>query len=297
MKAIESLLSRCDVRVGGNLRRAVIVGADSDVVLQSLELARNWVSCFLVGDSASIKERIVRLGISLGDYEIIHATDEQVIADKAVELCGDADLVVKGDIHTDIFMRSLLGRGAGLRGDRICSHIFYMASDNFPHAYFISDCALNFAATGEVGESILQNLAEFSCGIEGEPSRIALLSATEVMHPKIASSIEADRLLNWAHGALPSELANNIMGPVALDGAINPLAAQSKGLIHVVAGRANALLVPSIESGNILFKSLVHFSGAIAAGVIIGARLPIVLTSRSDSAESRFASLALAIIG
>lgn len=296
MKAVESLIKRSEESRQSKLKHAVIVGGDSEAVLMSLSSASKWIRSSIVGDSDKIKSRIKALGLELGDYEIIHSDTEEGIAEKSVALCKDADLVVKGQIHTDIFMRSMLSSASGLRGDKICSHIFYMLSDDFPHGYFISDGALNFAPTGKVGEAILQNLAELIHKVENATPRIAILSATEIIHPKIESSLQADRLQQWAVDNLPKDWAENIIAPVALDGAVNPKAAAIKGLTHKTAGRANGLLVPSIEAGNMLFKSWVHFNGAIAAGIIVGARLPIVLTSRSDSAESRLASLALALI-
>ncbi len=296
MKSVDAFLKKTEASRQGKLKQAVIVGGDSEAVLESLSAAKDWVRASIVGDSTAIKTRIESMGVALGEHEIIHADSEEDTAMKAVELCRSADVVVKGQIHTDVFMRSMLSSASGLRGDKICSHVFYMLSDDFPHGYFISDGALNFKPTGKVGEAILQNLAELMAKVENVPPKIAILSATEVIHPKIESSLEADRLLQWAMANLPKEWAENIVAPIALDGAVNPKAAEIKGLTHKTAGFANGLLVPSIEAGNILFKSWVHFNNAIAAGVIVGARLPIVLTSRSDSAESRLASLALALL-
>lgn len=281
----------------GGVRRALVVGGDSQAVMQSLSSAERLglLRPLIVGPVEAVRFRAEEAGLARGSYDLVGAEGEAEIARKAIELCagGEADLVMKGQIHTDNFMRALLNRKAGLRTDRLCTHIFYMLAESFPHPYFISDAALNIAPTGATGEAILQNMVELAHRVCQSRPRIALLSASDVINEKMPSSLEAQRLSQWAREWLSAD----VYGPLPLDVALNPAAAEIKGLSDKPsAGNANGLVMPSIEAGNILFKSWVHFNNALAAGIVCGARLPIVLTGRADSAESRLAAIALAII-
>jgi phosphate acetyltransferase len=243
-------------------------------------------------------ERIVAIArqheIDIAPYPIVDAPFSHASAAAAVQLVreGRAQALMKGSLHTDELMSAVVSREAGLRTERRVSHCFVMDVPGHANALIITDAAVNIAPTLEEKVDILQNAIDLGHALNMEEVRVAILSAMETVNPKVPSTIEAAALCKMVDrhqitGAL-------VDGPLALDNAIDPEAARIKKIDSPVAGRANVLMVPDLEAGNMLAKSLSFLAGADAAGVVLGARVPIILTSRADSVMTRLASCAVA---
>ena len=251
---------------------------------------------FLVGP----RERIVAVatanGIDLAGAEIVDAPNSEASATAAVKLVreGKAEALMKGSLHTDELMAAVVRRETGLRTARRVSHCFVMDVPGRDEGLIITDAAVNIFPTLEEKADILQNAIDLAHALGIAEVRVAVLSAMETINSKVPSTIEAAALCKMmdrhqVSGAL-------IDGPLALDNAIDPDAARIKKIDSPVAGRANVLLVPDLEAGNMLAKSLTFMAGADAAGIVLGARVPIILTSRADSLVSRLASCAVAVL-
>jgi phosphate acetyltransferase len=200
---------------------------------------------------------------------------------------------MKGSLHTDELMGAVVARDTGIRTARRISHCFVMDVPGHPEALIITDAAVNIAPTLEEKVDIVQNAIDLAHALGVEDVRVAILSAMEIVNPKVPSTIEAAALCKMAdRGQITGGV---IDGPLALDNAISPAAAEIKHIVSPVAGRANVLVVPDLEAGNMLAKSLSFLAGADAAGIVLGARVPIVLTSRADSLLTRLASCAVAV--
>ena len=205
---------------------------------------------------------------------------------------GDADALMKGSLHTDELMAEVVSRAGGLRTERRLSHVFVMDVPTYPKPLLITDAAINIAPTLEEKVHIVQNAIDLALALGAQEPRVAILSAMETVNPKVPSTIEAAALCKMADR---KQITGGILdGPLALDNAISLEAAQIKQIDSPVAGRANILIVPDLEAGNMLAKSLTFLADADAAGIVLGARVPIILTSRSDSLRVRLASVALA---
>jgi phosphate acetyltransferase len=201
---------------------------------------------------------------------------------------------MKGSLHTDELMGAVVKRDAGLRTGRRVSHCFVMAVPGHDDPLIITDAAVNIAPTLEDKRDILQNAIDLAHAMQFEEVRVAILSAMETVNPKVPSTIEAAALCKMVDRKQVTGAV--VDGPLALDNAIDPEAARIKGIASPVAGRANVLLVPDLESGNMLAKSLSFLAGADAAGIVLGARVPIILTSRADTVMTRLASCAVAVL-
>jgi phosphate acetyltransferase len=235
-------------------------------------------------------------GIPIGDYPIVDAPYSQAAAEAAVAEVreGRAEALMKGSLHTDELMAVAIKRESGLRTARRVSHCFVMAVPDHDDPLIITDAAVNIAPTLDEKRDILQNAIDLAHAMLFQEVRVAVLSAMETVNSKVPSTIEAAALCKMVDrkqvtGAL-------VDGPLALDNAIDPEAARIKGIDSPVAGRANVLLVPDLEAGNMLAKSLSFLAGADAAGIVLGARVPIILTSRADSTMTRRASCAVAVL-
>jgi phosphate acetyltransferase len=235
-------------------------------------------------------------GIPIAGYPIVDASYSEASAAAAVALVreGKAEAIMKGSLHTDELMAAVVRRDAGLRTGRRVSHCFVMAVPDHEDPLIITDAAVNIAPTLEEKRDILQNAIDLAHAMMFDEVRVAVLSAMETVNPKVPSTIEAAALCKMVDrkqitGAL-------VDGPLALDNAIDPEAARIKGIASPVAGRANVLLVPDLEAGNMLAKSLSFLAGADAAGIVLGARVPVILTSRADSGMTRHASCAVAAL-
>jgi len=251
---------------------------------------------FLVGPRERILSVSTTNGIDLAGAEIVDAPHSDASATAAVKLVreGKAEALMKGSLHTDELMAAVVRRETGIRTARRVSHCFVMDVPGREEPLFITDAAVNIFPTLEEKADILQNAIELAHALGITEVRVAILSAMETINSKVPSTIEAAALCkmmdrNQVSGAL-------VDGPLALDNAIDPEAARIKKLASPVAGRANVLLVPDLEAGNMLAKSLTFMAGAEAAGIVLGARVPIILTSRADSLVSRLASCAVAVL-
>jgi phosphate acetyltransferase len=269
-----------------------------DVSLESaVEAARlGIVRPILVGPLSRIRGIADRMKLDLSSFELVDAEHSVDSAMKAVQLvrAGRAEALMKGSLHTDELMSAVVARDGGIRTARRISHCFVMDVPDHDDALIITDAAVNIAPTLEVKVDIVQNAIDLARAMGIGEVRVAILSAMETVNPKVASTIEAAALCKMAdRGQITGALLD---GPLALDNAIDPKAAAIKGIASPVAGRANVLVVPDLEAGNMLAKSLSFLAAADAAGIVLGARVPIVLTSRADSRLTRLASTAVAVL-
>jgi phosphate acetyltransferase len=279
------------------LPTAVVHPCDESSLAGAIEAAQmGLIAPILCGPAARIRAVAQQHGIPIGDYPIVDAPYSQAAAEAAVGLVreGKAEALMKGSLHTDELMGVVVRKDSGLRTGRRVSHCFVMAVPDHDDPLIITDAAVNIAPTLEEKRDILQNAIDLAHAMLFQEVRVAVLSAMETVNPKVPSTIEAAALCKMVDrkqitGAL-------VDGPLALDNAIDPEAARIKGIASPVAGRANVLLVPDLEAGNMLAKSLSFLAGADAAGIVLGARVPIILTSRADSVMTRRASCAVAVL-
>ncbi|MFO1082141.1 MAG: phosphate acetyltransferase [Reyranellaceae bacterium] len=276
---------------------AVCHPCDAVSLESAVEAARlGLLKPILVGPSARILDVASRAGLDISPFELVASAHSHDSAAKAVELVreGRAEALMKGSLHTDELMGAVVARDGGIRTARRVSHCFVMDVPSHPTALIISDAAVNIAPTLEEKVDIVQNAIDLARAMGVEEVRVAILSATESVNPKVPSTIEAAALCKMAdRGQITGGLLD---GPLALDNAISPEAAAIKHIVSPVAGRANVLIVPDLEAGNMLAKSLSFLAGADAAGIVLGARVPIILTSRADSRLTRLASCAVAVL-
>ena len=234
--------------------------------------------------------------LDISPYQVIDASFSQDAAEKAVALVrsGQAEVLMKGSLHTDELLGAVVKRETGLRTARRLSHCFVMDVPAHPDVIVITDAAVNIAPTLEDKVDIVQNAIDLVHALGAPEARVAILSAMETVNPKVPSTIDAAALCKMADR---QQITGGILdGPLALDNAINPEAARIKKIDSPVAGRANVLVVPDLEAGNMLAKSLTFLAGADSAGIVLGAKVPIVLTSRADSVQARLASCAVAVL-
>jgi phosphate acetyltransferase len=255
------------------------------------------VKAILVGPSGRIRDVAAKHGLNITGYEIVDTPpSEAAAAARSVELIheGKGEVLMKGSLHTDALMRAVTAKVGGLRTDRRISHVFIMDVPAYTETVFVTDAAINIFPDLDCKRDIIQNAVDLYNDVIGTQPRVAILSAVETVTSKIPSTIEAAALCKMADrkqitGAL-------LDGPLAFDNAIDMEAARIKGIKSEVAGRAQILVVPDLESGNMLAKNLTYFAKADGAGIVLGARVPVVLTSRADSARSRMASAAVAAL-
>jgi phosphate acetyltransferase len=248
----------------------------------------------LVGPKAKIQAVARQLKLDIAGYEVVDVPHSHAAAAKAVELvrAGKAEALMKGALHTDELMAEVVKRDTGLRTARRLSHCFVMDVPSYETALIISDAAINIAPTLEDKVDIVQNAIDLAHALRFPEVRVAILSAMETVNPKVPSTVEAAALCKMADRG---QITGGILdGPLALDNAINLEAASIKKIVSPVAGRANVLIVPDLEAGNMLAKSLSFLAKADSAGIVLGAKVPIILTSRADSVMARLASCAVA---
>jgi phosphate acetyltransferase len=249
----------------------------------------------LVGPAAKIRDTAAKYGLNIGDFEIVDAPHSEAAAAKAVELIHAArgEMLMKGSLHTDELMRSVTAKATGLRTERRISHVFVMDVPAYADTLFVTDAAINIFPDLEGKRDIIQNAIDlYTQAGFGTSPRVAILSAVETVTGKIPSTIEAAALCKMADRG---QITGGVLdGPLAFDNAIDMEAARIKGIKSEVAGRAQILVVPDLESGNMLAKNLAYFAKADGAGIVLGSRVPIVLTSRADSPRARMASCAIA---
>ncbi len=292
-RVFDRLIERC--RAAGPIAVAVVAPHSEVALLGAVTAAREGlIEPILVGSATVLKALAERLGVDLGGYRSVDASDDAEAASRAVLLCrsGDALALMKGSLHTDTLMHAVLAHDAGLRTSRRLSHVFVLDAPAYPRPLLITDAAINIYPTLEEKVDIARNAIDLAHAIGIDVPNVAILSAVETVNPKITSTLDAAALCKMADR---KQIVGAILdGPLAFDTAVSAEAAAIKGLTSRVAGVADILLVPDLESGNMLAKQLEYLGGAELAGLALGAKVPIVLTSRADSARARLASCAVA---
>ena len=250
----------------------------------------------LVGPKDRIRAVSEALALDLHGADIVDVAHSEAAAERAVELVrtGRAELLMKGSLHSDELLAAVTKRETGLRTGRRISHVFVMDVPSHPNTLFITDAAVNIAPDLVAKRDIVQNAIDLYAGLGLRVPKVAILSAVETINPGIPSTIDAAALCKMAdRGQITG---GELDGPLAFDNAISPEAARIKGIKSPVAGRAQILVVPDLEAGNMLAKNLTFLSNADAAGIVLGARVPIILTSRADNVRTRMASCAVAVL-
>jgi phosphate acetyltransferase len=276
----------------------IVVHPCDDVSLEGALQARDagLILPILVGPEARIRATAAAAGLDLAGVEIVDAPHSDAAAARAVAMIreGRAEMLMKGSLHTDELMREVTSAETGLRTGRRISHVFIMDVPGHDETLFITDAAINIFPDLETKRDIIQNAIEL-CHALGNPApRVAILSAVETVTTKIPSTLEAAALCKMAERG---QITGGVLdGPLAFDNAIDLEAARIKGIGGPVAGRAQILVVPDLEAGNMLAKNLTFMAKADAAGIVLGARVPIILTSRADSLRTRLASAAVGTI-
>lgn len=283
-------------RAKGKIRVAVAQPTDETSlsgVIDSVEAG--LIDPILVGDEQKIIATAKELGMDIGGFEIVDAIDDKEAATKAAEFAtkGEVKALMKGNLHTNDIMSAVIKRDAGLRTERSITHAFIMDIPAYHKALFIADAAINIAPDINAKMSIIKNTVDLAHKLGIKTPKVGLLSAVEMPYEKIPSSMEAHELTQRAKEEVKDAL---VYGPLAFDNAISEMSAKIKKIDSAVCGDPDILIAPQIESGNILFKSLVYLAYAKVAGVVLGAKIPVILTSRSDNAEARVASSALAVL-
>ena len=277
------------------LRAAVVHPCDQSSLGAVIEAASlGLIEPILVGPEQKIGAIAAALKADLSQFRIVNAAHSHDAADKAVALvrAGEAEALMKGSLHTDEVMGAVVRRDGGLRTARRLSHCFVMDVPRHDSPLIITDAAINIAPTLEDKRDIVQNAIDLARALRIQNVKVAILSAMETVNPKVPSTIEAAALCKMAdRGQITGAVLD---GPLALDNAIDLGAAKVKNINSPVAGQANVLVVPDLEAGNMLAKSLTFLADADAAGIVLGARVPIILTSRADSHITRLASCAVA---
>ena len=257
---------------------------------------RGLIEPTLVGPEDKIRAIAEQYTLDLAGCTIINVAHSHAAAETAVKLArdGQVEALMKGSLHTDELMSEVVAKETGLRTERRISHVFVMDVPTYPRPLLITDAAVNVAPTLEDKADIVQNAIDLALMLHIVEPKVAILAAVETVNPKMQSTLDAAALCKMAdRGQIRGGLLD---GPLAFDNAISVVAARSKGIKSVVAGQADILLVPDIESGNMLAKQLEYLAEALAAGIVLGTRVPIVLTSRADSAQTRTASTAVAVV-
>ena len=276
---------------------AGIICAHHDSSMESAKksVGLNLIEPIFIGDKNAINEKADKINWDISSYTIIHSSTDIEAATIGAELAKDnkIKIMIKGNLHTDVLMRTYLKKDFGLIEGKRLSHIWHMTIEKDDKPLFITDGALNVAPRIDVKMHILKNVINFANQINIAKPRVAILSGTEDPIDSMPSSTEAKELMERAQ---EENINAYVHGPLAFDNAVSPDAASIKNISSEVAGKADILLVPNLETGNSLSKIMVYFMGACAAGFIVGGKVPVVVTSRADSSASRIASIAAAVI-
>ena len=276
---------------------AGIVNAGNYLAMVSVMDAvnENLIKPIFIGDKDEINKCAEKLKFDISEFEVLHEPDENSTAKVAASLASEKkiQIIVKGHIHTDVLMKEVLKRKYDLLGKTRLSHIWHMTIDKESGPIIITDGALNVLPNVKTKMHILKNVVNFCHRIGIEKPKVSVLSATEEVLDSMPSSKEAIELTKLAE---KEGLNADVFGPLAFDNSISKKSASIKGIENKVSGSADVLLVPSVETGNALVKMMVYFMGACAAGVVVGGKVPIVITSRSDEAPARMASIAAAVV-
>ena len=276
---------------------AGIVNAGKPLPMLSVmdAVKENLIVPTFIGNKEEIEKCAQDLKFDISKYQIVNEPDENSTAKIAAQLAskGKIKIIVKGHIHTDVLMKEVIKKEYNLMGKTRLSHIWHMTLDKEDKPLIITDGALNVLPNVKTKIHILKNVVNFCNRIGIERPKVAILSATEEVLDSVQSSIDAKEITELA---LKEKINADVFGPLAFDNSISKKSAAIKGIKNIVAGQADVLLVPNIESGNGLVKMMIYFMGACAAGVVVGGKVPVVITSRSDEAPARLASIAAAVV-
>ena len=277
--------------------KVVIVNAGKAVSMESTKQAfdEGLIEPVFIGDKKVIETLANEIKWDISKFEIIDEPVENNTAPIAAKMAseGKIKIIVKGHIHTDVLMKAVLKRDLNLIGKKRLSHVWHMTLEKNDKPFIITDGALNVLPKLETKMHILKNSVDFAKRIGINKPKVSVLSATEEVLESVPSSIDAKEL---SERAKAEGIDAEVFGPMAFDNSVSEKAAQIKGIKNSVAGKADILLVPSVETGNGLVKMMIYFMGACAAGVVVGGKVPVVITSRADSAPARLASIAAAIV-
>lgn len=276
---------------------SVACSQDKEVLI-AVDIAKREgiAKAILVGDIEKTKSIANELNIDLSEYELIEEKDLAKASLKAVSLVseGRADMVMKGLVDTSIILKAVLDKEVGLRTGNILSHVAVFDVKGYDRLFFITDAAMNLAPDLKSKKQIIENACVVTNALDIEIPKVAVVCAKEKVNPKMPDTVDAKNLEDMCKNG---EIKGCIVGgPFALDNAVSEEAAKHKGIDNPIAGKADILLAPDIEAGNILYKSLVFFSESKNAGIIVGAKAPIILTSRADSEETKLNSIALGVL-
>ena len=276
---------------------AGIVNAGNYLAMVSVmdAVTENLIKPIFIGDKNEIQKCAEKLKFDISEFQVIHEPDENSTAKVAANLAFEKkiQIIVKGHIHTDVLMKEVLKRKYDLLGKTRLSHIWHMTVDKESKPLIITDGALNVLPNVKTKMHILKNVINFCNRIGIERPKVSVMSATEEVLDSVPSSKEANEITKLAKKEV---LKADVFGPLAFDNSVSKKSASIKGIENKVSGSADVLLVPSVETGNALVKMMVYFMGACAAGVVVGGKVPIVITSRSDEAPARMASIAAAVV-
>ena len=277
--------------------KVAVVNAGKPLPMLSIQDAvnENLIEPIFIGDKKEILKCADDLKWDISEYEIIDEPIENNTAKIAAKLASEdkVKIIVKGHIHTDVLMKEVLKREYNLLGKTRLSHIWHMTVEKDDNPLIITDGALNVLPNVKTKMHILKNVINFSNRIGISRPKVAILSATEEILDSVPSSLDAAQLTKLAK---EESLEADVFGPLAFDNSISKKSAGIKGIKNAVAGEADVLLVPSVETGNGLVKMMIYFMGVCAAGVVVGGKVPVVITSRSDEAQARLASIAAAVV-
>ena len=276
---------------------AAIVNAGEIFPMESVHKAvqHNLINPTFIGNESEIKKYAEKLNWNISKYKIINEKNENSTAPIAAKLAseGKVKIIVKGHIHTDILMKAVLKRNLNLIGKKRLSHVWHMTLTSDDKPFIITDGVVNVLPKLEVKMHILRNAVDFANKIGISKPKVSILSATEEILESVPSSIEADLITKKAK---EENISADVFGPLAFDNSVSKKSAAIKKIKNEVAGNADILLVPNVETGNALVKMMIYFMGACAAGVVVGGKAPVVITSRSDESEARLASIAAAVV-
>ena len=277
--------------------KVVIVNAGKPIAIESAKQSvdEGLIEPIFIGDKKIIEKLARDVKWDISNYKIINEPVENNTALIAAKLAseGKVKIIVKGHIHTDILMKAVLKRDLNLIGKKRLSHIWHMTLEKNDKPFIITDGALNVLPKLETKMHILKNSVDFAKRIGINKPKVSILSATEEILDSVPSSLDAKELTDRAKN---EGIDADVFGPMAFDNSVSENAAKIKGIKNTVAGKTNILLVPNVEAGNALVKMMIYFMGACAAGVVVGGKVPVVITSRADSAPARLASIAAAIV-
>ncbi len=276
---------------------AAIVNAGEIFPMESVQKAvhHNLINPTFIGDENEIKKYAQKLKWDISKYQIINEKDENSTAPIAAKLASEnkVKIIVKGHIHTDVLMKAVLKRDLNLMGKKRLSHVWHMTLDTDDKPFIITDGVVNVLPKLETKMHILRNAVDFANKIGISRPKVSVLSATEEVLESVPSSVDADLITKKAK---EEKINADVFGPLAFDNSVSKKSAAIKKIKNEVSGNTDILLVPNVEAGNALVKMMIYFMGACAAGVVIGGRAPVVITSRSDESEARLASIAAAVV-